>query len=183
MDFNSSKFELLRYGHNKDLKEATSYVSNANTPIEEKAMTKDLGVIMSNTGDFKDHISKVTETFRDLSSWVLRSFKSRSPTLMLQLWKSIVIPHLDYCSQLWDPHSVGAIQQLEELQKSFVRHITGFRHMNYWSALSKLELYSLQRRRERYQIIYLWSILESKVPNILTDSGSTSIGEKCWKSI
>ena len=183
MDFNSSKFDLLRYGHNKYLKDATSYVSNANTPIEEKEMAKDLGVIMSNTGDFKDHISKVTETVRDLSSWILRSFKSRSPTLMLQLWKSIVIPHLDYCSQLWNPHYVSAIQQLEELQKSFVRHITGFRHMNYWSALSKLGLYSLQRRRERYQIIYLWSILESKVPNILTDSGSTSIGEKCWKSI
>ena len=90
---------------------------------------------------------------------------------MLQLWKSIVIPHLDYCSQLWNPHKVGAIQQLEELQKSFVRHISGFRHMNYWTALAKLGLYSLQRRRERYQIIYLWSILESKVPNIFTATG------------
>ena len=134
-------------------------------------MTKDLGVIMSNTGDFNDHISKVTETVRDLSSWILRSFKSRSPTLMLQLWKSIVIPHLDYCSQLWNPHKVSAIQQLEALQKSFVRHISGFRHMNYWTALAKLGLYSLQRRRERYQIIYLWSILESKVPNIFTAAG------------
>lgn len=90
---------------------------------------------------------------------------------MLQLWKSIVIPHLDYCSQLWNPHNVSAIQQLEELQKSFVQHITGFRHMNYWTALAKLGLYSLQRRRERYQIIYLWSILESKVPNIFTTTG------------
>ena len=126
---------------------------------------------MSSTGDFQDHISKVTETVRDLSSWILRSFKSRSPTLMLQLWKSIVIPHLDYCSQLWNPHKVSAIQQLEELQKSFVQHISGFKHMNYWTALAKLGLYSLQRRRERYQIIYLWSILESKVPNILTATG------------
>ena len=171
MEFNEPKFDLLRYGQNSDLKEVTSYVTNSNTPIEEKQMTKDLGVIMSSTGDFQDHISKVTETVRDLSSWILRSFKSRSPTLMLQLWKSIVIPHLDYCSQLWNPHKVSAIQQLEELQKSFVRHISGFRHMNYWTALAKLGLYSLQRRRERYQIIYLWSILESKVPNILTATG------------
>ena len=171
MEFNSSKFELLRYGTNSDLKDATSYISNASTPIEEKHMTKDLGVIMSNTGAFKDHISKITETVRNLSSWILRSFKSRSPTLMLQLWKSIVIPHLDYCSQLWNPHDVSSIQQLEELQKSFVQHIAGFRHMNYWTALDKLGLYSLQRRRERYQIIYLWSILESKVPNIYSTTG------------
>ena len=136
-------------------------------------MTKDLGVIMSNTGDFKDHISKVTETVRDLSAWILRSFKSRSKTLMLQLWKSIVIPHLDYCSQLWNPHHASAIQQLEDLQKSFIHHINGFRHMDYWTALKKLGLYSLQRRRERYQIIYLWSIIESKVPNITTTAGSS----------
>ena len=43
--------------------------------------------------------------------------------------------------------------------------------MNYWTALAKLGLYSLQRRPERYQIIYLWSILESKVPNIFTATG------------
>jgi hypothetical protein len=171
IEFNEPKFDLLRYGRNIELKDGTSYVTDSNTPIEEKQMTKDLGVIMSNSGDFNGHISKVTETVRDLSSWILRSFKSRSPTLMLQLWKSIVIPHLDYCSQLWNPHKVSAIQQLEELQKSFVQHISGFRHMNYWTALAKLGLYSLQRRRERYQIIYLWSILESKVPNIFTAAG------------
>ena len=31
--------------------------------------------------------------------------------------------------------------------------------------LKELGLYSLQRRRERYRIIYLWSVLESLVPN------------------
>ena len=175
MEFNATKFELLRYGRNNDLKDATSYTSNENTPIEEKQMTKDLGVIMSNTGDFKDHIAKITETVRDLSAWILRSFKSRSRTLMLQLWKSIVIPHLDYCSQLWNPHHANAIQQLEDLQKAFIQHINGFRHANYWTTLNKLGLYSLQRRRERYQIIYLWSILESKVPNIINATGSSLI--------
>ena len=71
MEFNEPKFDLLRYGRNIELKDATSYVTDSNTPIEEKQMTKDLGVIMSNTGDFNDHISKVTETVRDLSSWIL----------------------------------------------------------------------------------------------------------------
>ena len=145
MDFNTSKFDLLRYGSNQDLKNQTHYLSNLDTVIEEKTNVKDLGIVMTNTGEFKDHIGKVTDTVRDLSAWILRSFKSRSPVFMLQLWKSIVIPHLDYCSQLWNPNNVSAIQQLEELQKSFVRRIAGFRHMNYWDALRKLGLYSLQR--------------------------------------
>jgi len=166
MSLNATKFELLRYGNDSCLKDQTTYSSNTNQIIEEKSTVKDLGVSMSATADFKEHINKLTDTVRDLSSWILRSFKSRSKVLMLQLWKSLVIPRLDYCSQLWNPHYAYLIQQLEELQKSFIRRIYGFRDKNYWAALQELGLYSLQRRRERYQAIYLWNILESKVPNI-----------------
>ena len=91
---------------------------------------------------------------------------------MLQLWKSVVIPRLDYCSQLWNPHHRYLINQLEELQKSFIRNIHGLRHMEYCTALKQLGLYSLQRRRERYQIIYIWSIAENLVPNIKSTDGN-----------
>ena len=87
---------------------------------------------------------------------------------MLQLWKSIVIPRIDYCSQLWSPQQIGLIQQIEELQRSFLKRITGFKEKDYSTALKELGLYSLQRRRERYQVIYLWSIIENHVPNIST---------------
>ena len=56
--------------------------------------------------------------------------------------------------------------------------ISGYRYMDYWSALKSLGLYSLQRRRERYQIIYIWSILEGRVPNILTRDGTPLISVK-----
>ena len=178
MLFNSKKFKLLRYGKNKQLKESTHYTSNTGEIIPEEEFIKDLGVTMSSSGDFKDHISSIVDTVRDLSTWILRSFKSRSPLLMLQLWKYIVIPRLDYCSQLWNPHQVGLIQELEELQKSFVRRIAGHQDKDYWTSLEELQLYSLQRRRERYQIIYLWSIIEGKVPNIpSTCHNSTSTEE------
>ena len=83
MLFNSKKFELLRYGINTVLKAETTYLSDNDNVIETKASTKDLGVIMSSTADFKDHISALISTVRDLSSWILRSFHSRSPVLML----------------------------------------------------------------------------------------------------
>ena len=169
MKFNDTKFELLRYGVNQELKDETWYTSNIGMKIQVKQRTNDLGVIMSSTADFKDHIESVIETVRDLSSWILRSFKSRSKLVMLQLWKSIVIPRLDYCSQLWNPCQSHLITKLEDLQKAFIRNIDGFRRKSYWAALQELGLYSLQRRRERYQIIYLWSILEGNVPNINTN--------------
>ena len=121
MHFNSIKFELLRYGKNSNLKDSTEYVSNTGEIINAKESVKDLGVTMSSNANFKEHIGKVIDTVKELTAWILRSFRSRSPILMMQLWKSIVIPRLDYCSQLWNPHYVGQIQELEQLQRYFVK--------------------------------------------------------------
>ena len=38
--------------------------------------------------------------------------------------------------------------------------------LTYWDQLKALKLYSLERRRERYIIIYTWRILEGSTPNI-----------------
>ena len=91
----------------------------------------------------------------NLCSWILRTFKSRSTDLMLTTWKSLVLPILDYCSQLWCPSKKGDIQLLEEVQKSFTRKMRIGDRKNYWNRLSSLHLYSLERRRERYRIIYM----------------------------
>ena len=85
---------------------------------------------------------------------------------MLTLWKSLVIPIVDYCSQLWSPSKVGEIQQLEEIQKAFSRKFRSPTRNDYWERLQKFHLYSLERRRERYCIIYVWKMLEGLVPNL-----------------
>ena len=100
-------------------------------------------------------------------AWVLRTFKSRDPLTMLTLWKSQILCHLDYCSQLWSPHKTGLIQSIELLQKAYFNRIEGMYNLNYWEQLIHLKTYSLERRRERYQIIYTWRIIESQVPNLV----------------
>ncbi|MPC25325.1 hypothetical protein E2C01_018431 [Portunus trituberculatus] len=53
--------------------------------------------------------------------------------------------------------------------------------MGYWEWLHHLNLYSLQRRHERYLVIYVWKILESLVPNIgLTTNHHPRRGRLCY---
>ena len=52
-------------------------------------------------------------------------------------------------------------------QRSFTAKITSVAHLDYWKRLKSLGLMSLQRRRERYDIIYMWKILNGLVPNDL----------------
>ena len=98
-------------------------------------------------------------------SRILRTFTTRDSITMLTLFKSLVLPRLDYGSQLWSPHLVKHIDQFEKIQRSITKHITGMQSLEYSERLVSLKLYSLQRRRGRYCIIYVWKIIEGLVPN------------------
>ena len=121
---------------------------------------------MCDDATFRGHIDEVCISARKVISWVCRTFKSRSVSTMLTIWKSLILPKLEYCSQLWSPTVKKDIQKLELVQRDFVRKIHLNNHYNYWDILNCLNMYSLQRRRERYIVIYVWKILENIVPNV-----------------
>ena len=56
---------------------------------------------------------------------------------------------------------------MEKIQKAFTSRIEGTDNMDYYERLDKLELYSLERRRERYYMIYGWQQLEGIKENVL----------------
>lgn len=140
------------------------YYDNLGNQIDHSHTVKDLGVHMSADGTFKYHIGTTVTKAKQMCSWILRIFNTRERVPMLTLYKSLVLSQLEYCSQLWSPNKVGEIQSLELVQRSFVRKISGMHNLSYWDQLKCLNLYSLQRRRERYRIIYLWKMLENLVP-------------------
>ena len=111
--FNAKKFEALRYGTDDVLKATTSYISPDGSIIPGKDHLRDLGVTMIANGSFYRHISEMCQSARNMCGWILRTFQSRSPELMLTLWKSLVLPILDYCSQLWCPIKTGLIQEID----------------------------------------------------------------------
>ena len=65
---------------------------------------------------------------------------------MLTLFKSLVLSRLDYSSQLWSPHLLKSIYLIENVQRSFTKHITGIQNKPYDERLKHLNLYSVQRR-------------------------------------
>ena len=81
----------------------------------------------------------------------------------MTIWKCLVQPKMDYCSQLWSPSNQAAIAQLESVQRHFTSKISGMEGKTYWERLNDLKLYSQERRRERYQVIFLWKITQGLV--------------------
>ena len=68
------------------------------------------------------------------------------------------------------PVSQGEIQTVEKVQKDYFSRIPGLRGLNYHQQLTKMKMNSLQRRHERYRIIYTWKVLEGLVPNCGVDT-------------
>ena len=183
MAFNGTKFELLRYGYNEELKTLSNYLTpEAENVIDVKDVLRDLGVIMNDKATFSDHIDKVCAQVNQKASWILRTFQCRRTSFLKQMWKSLIQGHVDYCSQLYQPIQSSNLQRIENLQKVYTKRIPEVREKNYWERLKMLKMNSQQRRMERYRIIYTWKILENLAPNCdinIHESLSERAGRKC----
>ena len=59
---------------------------------------------------------------RQLTGWILRTFKARDKCVMLTLFKSLVLPRLEYGCQLWSPTLVNQINAIENICKESLQN-------------------------------------------------------------
>merc|ERR1712237_44936 len=98
----------------------------------------------------------------------MRTFQTREREPMLTIWISLIRPYLDYCSPLWSPRpsNFQEIDLLEETYRSFTRQIKGMDGLDYAQRLKELKRSSIQRRHERFKIIYLYKKKEGLVKDL-----------------
>ena len=165
MELNAQKYQLLQHGRNELLK--MPYSLPDGTTVERENAVKDLGIVLDSELSWKPHITHVIKSASQTAGRILRSFETREQDPMLVLMKTFIRPHLEYISPIWSPHLIGEIQRVEAVQRAFTAHISGCEEMTYWQRLHHLGLYSLQRRRERYKVLYLWKLYHGLLPNHL----------------
>ena len=167
MTFNNNKFQMISYSQSgTHTPSVYTYHSKDGVEIEEETEIKDLGVLMNKDMTFSSQIQKAVTKAKQKSGWILRTFRCRDRDAIMTLYKSLVLPHLEYCSVLVSPHQITEIQLLESVQRSMTARITAYKDYNYYERLKILKLYSIQRRRERYTVIYVWKIIEGLCPNL-----------------
>ena len=86
---------------------------------------------------------------------IRRSFKSMDEKMMLQLYKSVVRPHVEFAISSWSPHYKKDIEAIEKIQHRFTRLLPRMKQLSYEDRLIKLNLTTLERRRERGDIILI----------------------------
>ena len=93
--------------------------------IDQVASFKYLGVLIDEKLSWNLQISHVCCKAKRLLGYLYRSFKLADRRCLSHLYKSLVLPILDYCSCVWDPHLSGNVNKLEKVQTFAARLVTG----------------------------------------------------------
>ena len=93
-------------------------------PIETVSSFRLLGITVTNNLLWNQHILEASKKAKKILGFVYRVFGSSGQHCLARLYKSIVLPHLDYCSSLWDPQYKVHIKRLESVQTFAARIAT-----------------------------------------------------------
>ena len=83
-----------------------------------------MGVLLSSNLSFSQLIQTISKARKILRLLYRRFYKNTSNEALLQLYISLVRPHLEYASPVWNPYVKKDIKQLEDVEKFALKMIT-----------------------------------------------------------
>ena len=81
-------------------------------PLEVVYCTKYLGVNISSDLTWGKHISITCKKAKQHLGLLHWKFHQASPQVRSKLYSSVILPKLEYCSSVWDPHQVKYFSML-----------------------------------------------------------------------
>ncbi|KAK3085403.1 hypothetical protein FSP39_002819 [Pinctada imbricata] len=124
-----------------------------------------LGVEISDNLRWDHHISKITSKANKTLGFLQRNINKCPQDIKDRAYKSLVRPHLEYASAVWDPCRKCHNDQLERIQRKAARFVTS----NYTrepgtvtNILQSLGWPTLETRRKAVRLILLYKILHGE---------------------
>ena len=131
---------------------------------------KYLGIILDQHLSFYDHINYISGKIRQKLGIFARCRKYISQDTALTLYKSLILPHFDYCDQVWDTCTLKQQDHLQILQNRALRTIVRAPQRTHIPDLHKqCQLTTLQERRTFHLATTIYKVMNGLMPSYLLD--------------
>lgn len=145
------------------------------TIVSRKYKVKDLGVLLTPTLDFGDHIGNICSSANRTLGLISRTCRyGFSVVSMKTLYVTLVRPIMEFSVTVWAPHQVGHCSRLDDVQKRFLRLVgvkLGHRYLDVdlHEMEHQLHLPQLAARRTLLDLLFLYKIVNNQIdcPEIL----------------
>ena len=131
MNFNYTKCKHLSFGHNSPSRQYTMGSSAELHQICTVDEENDLGIMFSCNFKFRSHIRKMVQKANKVLGVINRTFKYLDPNTMRLLYTSLVRPHLDYASNIWNPYLLEEMRTIEKIQRRATKLIPSIKQCTY----------------------------------------------------
>ena len=158
---NLKKCSILRFQRRFHDVPLPTYVLGGEAIVIAHSQT-DLGITVDDCLKFHEHACNVTRKAGALAQNLLKSTVCRSSDFMVEIFKSHIRPLLEYASPVWNTGYHQDLRRLESVQRLWTRHVLGLDKADYGTRLRALNLYSVQGRLLRADLIKCWKIFHGK---------------------
>ena len=131
--------------------------------LEITTNEKYLGITVNNKFSWSTHINTITADANRKLGIINRVFGKCSRDIKQRLYQQLVLPKLEYCCIVWDPHLLGLQRSLEKVQKRALRVISGTWDIDYKKSLKDLSLLSLHDHRLLLKLVYCYKVMHNHV--------------------
>ena len=122
----------------------------------------DLGVKIEKNMKFHSHTRQTAGLCSGLTTNIFTSTLCRDSEFLMRIYLSHIRPKLEYASTLWNQGYDMDIRLLERVQKRWTREVSGLSGLTYPERLRRLDLFSVQGRLLRADMIMTWKIFNQK---------------------
>ena len=136
--------------------------SIGNMPIKFASSHKDLGVLIDVSLKPHSHVRKISGKCNGMITNLLTSTLCRDKEFLMNIYLSHIRPKMEYCSPVWNLEYLGDTRMLERLQRRWTRQVWNLRELSYAERLRSLDLFSVQGRLLRADLILVWKIFNGK---------------------
>jgi len=126
--------------------------------LEYTEVERDLGIMISQSLNMEHQVMNAVTKASTALSILRKTFKFWTPSTFRNLYTAFVRPHLEYAAPAWSPYRKKDILALERVQKRATKLVRQLKNLSYEERLAKLNLTTLEKRRNRGDLIQLFKM-------------------------